>query len=492
MSESFTASPEPPPPLPPPTRKGWPLLAWLIIAAVVGFILWRYATVGQRNRGKYDAVIVRLQGRLLVGLEQILKGMSSEGDWKAVLYEDAQKSMDRGPYAQRLRFVVIAGELKGPDEALAQLDQLNDRYRSVVGEPPTDEAEIAQFLHQVFAVRQKGPAALGSLPENDQSQLRQSLGWFGDLALAPPDDGDAAERNAVLMPAYRTAWALLVYMGLLLGLGGMGLVLLVTLGVLWMLGLLRSGLSLGSAHGGVYAETFALYMVLFLALSFGAHYVADWLSLDGGSLFLSGLGALGSLAALGWPVLRGIPWKQVRQDIGWQSGRLPWLEPFLGVGCYLLALPMLFAGLLLVAGLMKLRDQLGLGPDEFGPINNPGHPIVFSAARAGWLVWLELVFVASIVAPIVEETMFRGVLYRHLREASSRLRPALSVLFSALTVSFVFAIIHPQGLLGVPVLMALALGFTLMREWRGTLIPPMIAHGINNGLATLLLFFTMG
>ena len=84
--------------------------------------------------------------------------------------------------------------------------------------------------------------------------------------------------------------------------------------------------------------------------------------------------------------------------------------------------------------------------------------------------------------------MFRGVLYRHLREASSGLRPAVSVLLSGLVVSFLFAVIHPQGFLGLPPLMALALAFTLMREWRGTLLPPMIAHGINNAVATLLLF----
>jgi membrane protease YdiL (CAAX protease family) len=83
--------------------------------------------------------------------------------------------------------------------------------------------------------------------------------------------------------------------------------------------------------------------------------------------------------------------------------------------------------------------------------------------------------------------MFRGVLYRHLRDSTRPLRPWQSVLVSALLVSFLFAVIHPQGFLGVPPLMALALAFTLMREWRGTLLPPMIAHGVNNGVATLLL-----
>jgi membrane protease YdiL (CAAX protease family) len=63
------------------------------------------------------------------------------------------------------------------------------------------------------------------------------------------------------------------------------------------------------------------------------------------------------------------------------------------------------------------------------------------------------------------------------------------VVIAAVITSFVFAVIHPQGLLGVPVLMALALAFNLAREWRGTLVPAMVAHGINNGAVTLLLYF---
>jgi membrane protease YdiL (CAAX protease family) len=88
--------------------------------------------------------------------------------------------------------------------------------------------------------------------------------------------------------------------------------------------------------------------------------------------------------------------------------------------------------------------------------------------------------------------MFRGVLYRHLREASRGWRVGLSVLFSATVVSFIFAVIHPQGLVAVPLLMALAYAFTAVREWRGTLIPGMVAHGITNGVTMTLLLLLAG
>ena len=59
-------------------------------------------------------------------------------------------------------------------------------------------------------------------------------------------------------------------------------------------------------------------------------------------------------------------------------------------------------------------------------------------------------------------------------------------------VSFIFAAIHPQGALGIPVLMAPAIGFTAAREWRGSLVPSMTVHALNNGLVLLLLILTAG
>src|SRR5262249_62299076 len=116
------------------------------------------------------------------------------------------------------------------------------------------------------------------------------------------------------------------------------------------------------------------------------------------------------------------------------------------------------------------------------PYHQAAHPIIESLARGSLEDRLLVLFLAGVVAPIVEETMFRGVLYRHLREASARLGPILSILASATLVSFLFAVIHPQGFVAVPVLMALAFAFALAREWRDTLIPAMVAHGMNNVL----------
>ena len=67
-------------------------------------------------------------------------------------------------------------------------------------------------------------------------------------------------------------------------------------------------------------------------------------------------------------------------------------------------------------------------------------------------------------------------------------RPLLVLLL----VAFVFAVVHPQGLVAVPVLGALAVGFALTREWRDSLIPSMVAHALNNGLVMTTLLVAFG
>jgi membrane protease YdiL (CAAX protease family) len=205
-------------------------------------------------------------------------------------------------------------------------------------------------------------------------------------------------------------------------------------------------------------------------------------------LLLLGVAELLSLSALAWPVVRGVPWRQVRQDIGLTWGRQPALEPMVGVACYAMTIPLLAAGLALTLLLLRLQrwQQGDVNPEDyFGP-SRQTHPIIEFLAGGNWRQRLEVLFLASGVAPVVEEIMFRGVLYRHLREASHGGGFGWSVLLSALLVSLIFAAIHPQGLAYVPPLLALAFGFNLAREWRGTLVPGMVAHAVNNGLAMLL------
>jgi membrane protease YdiL (CAAX protease family) len=110
---------------------------------------------------------------------------------------------------------------------------------------------------------------------------------------------------------------------------------------------------------------------------------------------------------------------------------------------------------------------------------SPEHPI--TDAFSGSLgVKISAVLLAVVWAPISEEMMFRGLLFPGL---SAWLRWVLGALGGA----FIFAVIHPQGWAGVPAIMALAMAFSLLRMWRQSLIAPMTAHALNNGILCVLL-----
>jgi membrane protease YdiL (CAAX protease family) len=83
------------------------------------------------------------------------------------------------------------------------------------------------------------------------------------------------------------------------------------------------------------------------------------------------------------------------------------------------------------------------------------------------------------------------VLYRHLRGATAGAGRTASIVLSGLVSAFIFAVIHPQGWVAIPALMSLALAFVILREWRGTLIPCMIVHGISNFLVMSMVILVL-
>jgi membrane protease YdiL (CAAX protease family) len=452
-------------------RRGWPLLAWLVIVSGVGFTFVRHYRHPPQADPAVRLVTSQIQARYLVGLRHL--GVLGGGGRQ--LYEQARESFPRSSYAQRLRFVVVAGELAGPKAARAELDQLEEDVRDGRVEEPADGAKLRRLLKRLYAG--------GKLSAGERRELRAWLGWFGELALTPAGSDEEA-RERVLAPARRSAWVIILQFLGLLGGAFVGVVILLVLLVLGLLRRLRGGLRPGGGHGGLYAETFALYMVLFFVLG----WAASWIPAGRFRLLVQGAVMVLSLAALGWPVLWGVPWRQVRQEVGWLPGRRGWLEPLFGVLGYVATLPLVLGALIVTIILILLGKHLGWGSDPLSPGNDPSHPVIGLALHADVWTWVQILLVAAVLAPLVEETMFRGVLYRHLRDARARWGWAVSVLFGALASGFVFAIVHPQGVLGVPVLMALAIGFALVREWRETLVPPMVAHGINNAVITGVLY----
>ncbi len=448
-----------PPPTVPTAPRGHPLAAWLVIGLVVGFVLFRHATEAAGPAGAALHATLELQVRYLVGVADLF------GQRNELIYGQAKEALGGEGYDQRLGLAVLAGELVGPAEARKVLSGLPDEAGA--------DKETAEALDAIYRALGQDPPA--EPPPGAVARVRERLGWIGDLAAAAPGTPDAAARAAVLRAARRAAVVSLAAITLGLLADAAGLVALVAGAALAAAGHLRPRLATGSPYGGVYAETFAVWMVLFVALNFAARLVpagSSW-------LLVTGVLDLASLAALAWPAARGVPWAAAREDLGLTPGPRPAVELAAGVGTYVAALPLLVVGVVATLALRAAARRLGL-PDDVE------HPLGVYVIRSGWWGRAQALLVAGVVAPIVEETMFRGVLYRHLRECTAGMRRAAGFVLSALAVSFVFAVIHPQGWLAVPPLMSLAFAFCLAREWRGTLLPAMVAHGVNNIAVTAL------
>jgi membrane protease YdiL (CAAX protease family) len=233
----------------------------------------------------------------------------------------------------------------------------------------------------------------------------------------------------------------------------------------------------------VLGETFAVWMGLYLFLTIGATVIVALLpesTASTGGLVLSIAAMGGSLAVLAFPRLRGVSAAELRAAIGLNTGRGVLREVGAGVVCYVSAVPILVAGGIIYFILSLIAQAIS---GEQAP---PSHPAVEMLGGAGALEVVLLFTLASVMAPIVEEIAFRGFLYGHLRSVVAPRARFASAMVAAVVSSVIFAAIHPQGLMFVPALGGLAVGFCLYREMRGSLIAPMVAHGINNAFTLAL------
>lgn len=471
---------------------GWAVPAWIVIVLVSGGMFYLQSNSGKKGQqeGTTSSFMLRMlevQGKYVVASSNKF-GMDRERAF------EQSKAINHGPIDVRLRYVVLAGELAGAEEALNQLDELQRQIEQRSKHTTETQQQLIALLKSLYTDYRDSEWEAPSLSKADRQQLKDKLGWFGLLALGPNrgEDGssmESSERKEAMSAAEHVFYVLLGCAMLVLALGGAGLVGVVLFTVFIATGKLRCYFKAGSRFGGVYAETFAIWMLLWVGLSLAAAIILR----DSGSdkFLVSAVISLSTLVVLAWPLIRGVPARQLVQDIGLiVPGRRAWIEPFWGVVCYVTALPLLGAGFVVTTILMSAFGNAG-GTDEFSSPNGPSHPIVESIGDGAWIVWLKMFLVAAVVAPIVEELMFRGLLYRHLRDATAKIRIAVSVLISGSVSSLVFAIIHPQGIFGVPVLMSLAFAFCLAREWRGSIVAPMTMHAINNGSVTLMLLILL-
>ncbi|MFM7152322.1 MAG: hypothetical protein ACKO23_21045, partial [Gemmataceae bacterium] len=265
--------------------RGHPWLAWLIILSVVGFILLRQSTAKEKEGLAEWLVPLQTQSRYFVAMGD-LKFLGND---KKEIHAQLQKLVDRTNYSQRLRLAILSGELEGSETASDSFKQLEKEREA--GELNAEETsqKAVKLLQRLYQGYQEQPGKI-TLSEDEQKELREGLGWFGDLALGSRD-GLEALRSRAMTPARRTLvafvlLALFVVVGLLAG-----LFLMFLAAIFFFQGRMRSGFEVGTTSGGIYAETFAVYMVLFIAIGWLFRFLPESWS----GLWNSGLAMILSL-----------------------------------------------------------------------------------------------------------------------------------------------------------------------------------------------------
>jgi membrane protease YdiL (CAAX protease family) len=482
--------------------RGWGCLSWIFILTMVGFLI--YIRDIKSGKGEHlppldDTAasmsgVMEFQARGRIGLGELLRQYkpNSESEVLALYKGDPADPASqaehaamwrRGTFGQRLQYVILSGELAGPPEALELLGKLKWDWETAKLQPSAQQLDVFNSLRKAYQDYRKKKYDAPSVVDTERQLLLGRLGWYGRLALTPRDAPDQLARQSVIASPLRLVYGLMGVVCFILGMGLLGTLGMVVFALGTAGGAIRIGLREGSGSSGVYAETFAIWMFVFtgglLALEFWPWHRDRFV--------LNLLVMFGSLLVLVWPVVRGISWAEVRQDLGLTRGRAGWFEPLMGIPGYALMLPMLAVGftitfILLQVWMKNAGGGGGAADSPFEPQHMISHPIVNEVMTGGFWIRFQLVLLACVAAPIVEEIMFRGVLYRHLRDATNGWGWILSCVVSALWTSFIFAVIHPQGMIAVPALMAIACGCTLTREWRDSLWASMVIHGINNSL----------
>ena len=447
-----------PPPLPalkpvmsPRFSRQGALLAVCVIVACVVFVV-RSQSAHRAGGGEevQPNRMLELMARYAVGVKELLQNAKQSNE---ELTQMGLQDMARFSRTDEdaLRLLILKGWLMDAWPAGAAWDAIAAKNAEL--------QEDVTTLENMHATR-------GRVKAEAWKKLQQRHGWIVELARAQASDDVA--RRAVARQGMKTAMALigLSLLGMCAAVGGLAVLIF---GIMrWRSGKLRLTLALRShVEGAVLLEGFAIFLALFLFPPWLLRKVSG--TMPGWSAYGPALIAL--FIGMTWPLLRGMQLAQWREALGLHRGQGLWKEMGAGVLGWLASLPLLVVGMIAASWIMKLTGEF------------PSHPIVDVFAGNGWAKF-GAILLAVVWAPISEEIMFRGLLFPGL---SAGLRWLLGVVVGA----FVFAVVHPQGWAGVPAIMVLAGSFSFLRLWRQSLIAPMTAHALNNGLmcvAMLLLW----
>lgn len=425
-----------------------------------------------------EMMTINSQAKMMIGMKQIASApVGAQLD-----------AMNRGALEQRYGIVLLKNDLVGAEEAEELLHKIDELAEKQNFESSEMQKRLRKTVGQLLNEYKEEQWDSGVVAAKDRDYLIEQMGWVGELGLTPESSPNESGRKSLMAEAKSSAVA---YLLVLCSMGTIGLLGIIA-GILAIYFLVnrkvRTHLVDQRERSVVYLETFAIWIVLFFVVSqIGGALIVQALEINGNmartiyqlSIFF------GSLVVLLWPIKRGLTFRQVREDIGWTC-RNPIKEVGAGIFAYAAMAPVI--GCFLIGLVIVVAASAQADADSLAPTGAGAHPIQDQIATGDVTAWFGVFLMAVVAAPIVEETMFRGVFYRYLKDVSNQWKFVTSVVFACLMNGFIFAALHPQGLIGLPFLTLLAVGMSLARQWRGSLVASITMHAINNGLITCLMF----
>lgn len=365
----------------------------------------------------------------------------------------------------RFRFAIVTAELAGSEAARKALDEL-DQSQPSTGTNTLSAEEEQRLSDQIAAVRSILDGNASKLTSDQREALITDHGYLGQLILTIGKPNNDPERAPLVDGAIYTI-LLVVYFFVIAFVGIVGgIAACVLFFVMLGSGRITRRFVAPTPGGSVYLETAALFLSAFLILQVFTHVVLgpDAIKVKLLSQWLLLLVPL-------WPLARGVASKEWREQLGLHTGKGFWREVGTGIFAYFAAIPFLLVAIAIVLAYTLIKSH---NDPAAGPPSNPIQELVGQADTAT----LVLVFLlATVWAPLTEEMIFRGALFRHLRGRMGMLAAAA---ISALTFGFMHGYALP---LLLPVV-TIGFTFALTREWRGSLIAPIVGHFLHN--ATLL------
>ncbi len=395
---------------------------------------------------------IKIQGQVAVGAAQMSSGPAAPANVDRSMNNIA--AVMQTP-ADQVRYTIVYAEVGGSEDALWVIDDLrsNPSYYEITGEELAD----LDILEQIYEGR--------TISSADRKRLLDRHEWFGELAIS--------HNTSRSSPAYQAPRSsgqklivfvmLLILLALLVGAGALGVCIFAITQLAG--GKIRPRFKAfpNAAETPMLSETIALFLAIFAITGLFTVFLIKEHKIDISVFTLLPL----TLCPL-IPLLFGGGWRRYKQLTGLHRGEGVFKEIGCGLLGYLAGLP------LVVIGFVVSIVFFLLFPIE------AEHPVMDPISGAGPLGILLLVLMLTVWAPLVEETLFRGVFYSHCRRWMAW--PVAGII-----TGIVFAAIHPQWIWFVPGLASIGLVFAMIREWRGSLIGSIAAHALHNGTIACIL-----